>query len=202
MKPQDLAIISNAAVIAVNQDPLGSSASRRWLYETDDMDEYGKASYQLWSGALYSTTGGDYYDMLVVMVNGNNSPLTMNATLSDIFVDLGSTGQAAYSAVSWEVRDLWANRMSDEEAQAIIDASSASGNYTNGWNETIVGADRYNATAKPYAQGLAEADPLLLGNVTTTVAPQGTVTAEVDRHGVALLRLRAIPTEAIRKREL
>ncbi|KAM0807623.1 putative Glycoside hydrolase family 27 protein [Seiridium cardinale] len=202
VKPQDLAIVSNAAVIAVNQDPLGSSASRRWVYESDDIDEYGKASYQLWSGALYSTTGGDYYDVLVVLLNGNNSPLEMNATLWDAFADLGSTGQAEYFAISWEVRDLWANRMSNEEAQAIIDASSAVGNYTNGWNETSVGADRYNATAKSYAQGLAEADPLLLGNATTTVAPSGTVTAQVDRHGVAMFRLRAIPTEATRKREL
>lgn len=199
VKAADLAIISNAAIIAVNQDPLGSSASRRWHYETDDVDEYGKGSYQLWSGALVSTTGGDYYDVLAVFVNGNDSPLAMNATLLDIFADLGSTGAAAYAALSWEVNDLWGARMSDAEAQSIIDA--ASGNYTGAaYNGTT--ADRYNATAKSYAQGLADADPLLLGTKVTTVAPSGTLLADVDRHGVAVYRLRAIPTEAARKREL
>lgn len=34
--PADLAILSNAAVIAVNQDPNGSSASRKWMYTADD----------------------------------------------------------------------------------------------------------------------------------------------------------------------
>jgi alpha-galactosidase len=201
VKAQDLAIISNAAVIAVNQDPLGSSAARQWHYETDDIDEYGKGSYQLWSGSLNSTTGGDYDDMVVILLNGNNSPLTMNATLVDIFTDNGGA-KAAQVGVSWEVRDLWANRMSNEEAQAIIDASSASGNYTTGFNATRVGTGRYNATAKSYAEGLADADPLLLGNVTTTVLPSGTITADVNRHGVAMFRLRAVPTEATRKREL
>lgn len=199
VKAQDLAILSNAAVIAVNQDPLGSSAARRWHYETDDIDEYGKASYQLWSGSLNSTTGGDYNDAVVVLVNSNNSPLTMNATLADIFTDSGGAN-SDYAQISWEVRDLWADRMSTEEAQAIIDASSASGNYTNGVNATRVGEGRYNATAKSYAEGLADLDPILLGNVTTTVQPMGTITADVDRHGVAMFRLRALPTATLRKR--
>jgi alpha-galactosidase len=199
VKPQDLSILSNAAVIAVNQDPIGSSAARRWYYETDDIDENGKGSYQMWSGALNSTTGGDYYDMVVVLLNGNNSPLTMNATMEDIFRDSGGAN-SPYAEISWEVRDLWANRMSNEEAQEIIDASSASGNYTNGVNATRVGAGRYNATAKSYAEGLADLDPILLGNLTTTVQPSGTITADVDRHGAAMFRLRAVPTAAIRKR--
>jgi alpha-galactosidase len=199
VKPQDLAIISNPAVIAVNQDPLGNSAARRWYYDTDDLDEYGKSSMQMWSGSLNSTTGGEYNDYVVLLLNGQNSSATMNATLADIFLDQSHS----YQSVSWEVRDLWADRMSNEEAQAIIDASSAAENHTGGTNATRAGEDnRYNATAKSYAQGLAEEDPLLFGNVTTTVQPSGTVTAQVDRHGVAMLRLRAIPTAATRKREL
>ncbi|KAI0124703.1 glycoside hydrolase family 27 protein [Xylariales sp. AK1849] len=199
VKAQDLAILSNPAVIVVNQDPLGTSAARRWSYETEDIDEYGKGSYQMWSGVLNSTTGSSFSDMVVVLLNGNNSPLTMNATLADIFTDFGVSTPAAL-AIPWEVRDLWADRMSDEEAQAIIDASSASGNYTTGYNATRVGGGRYNATAKSYAEGLANRDPLLLGNVTSTVAPSGTITADVDRHGVAMFRLRALPTEGLRKR--
>jgi alpha-galactosidase len=199
IKPQDLAILSNAAVIAVNQDPLGSSADLRWHYQTDDVDENGKGSYQMWSGPLNSTTGGDQDDMVVVLLNGNNSTLTMNASLADIFLDDGGA-ISAQAAMSWEVRDLWANRMSNDEAQAIIAASSATGNYTTGYNATRIGQGRYNATAKSYAEGLADMDPLLLGNVTTTVQPAGTLTATVPRHGVAMFRLRALPTSAVRKR--
>lgn len=35
--PVDLAILSNPPVIAVNQDPLGRSASRRWIRDDIQM---------------------------------------------------------------------------------------------------------------------------------------------------------------------
>ncbi|PMD43670.1 glycoside hydrolase family 27 protein [Hyaloscypha variabilis F] len=196
---KDLAILSNAAVIAVNQDPSGSSASRRWIYSTDSTDVYGGSAIQLWSGSLESTTGGTYSDMVVLLINGANESMVLNATLADIFIDSGASGTAPEVKLSWEVRDLWANRMSEAEAQAIIDASSATGNATNGYNATKVGSGRYNATKTSYAQGLQNNDALLLGNVTTTVGPSGTVTATVDSHGAALFRLRALP--GLRKRD-
>lgn len=199
---KDLAILSNAAVIAVNQDPSGSSAARRWMYSTDSTDAYGGSALQLWSGSLKSTTGGQYNDMVVLLINGANETMVMNATLVDIFVDSGAAGTARQVKISWEVRDLWANRMSEAEAQAIIDASSATGNATNGYNATMVGSGRYNATKTSYAQGLKNNDTLLLGNVTTTVGPSGTVTATVERHGAALFRLRALPTGVKKRDEL
>lgn len=130
----------------------------------------------------------------------------MNATLADIFVDSGPLGTAPQVAVPWEVRDLWANRMSNAEAQAIIDSSAAAGNATTGYNATRVevgGQRRYNATALSYRDGLkAPANgSLLLGNVTTTVLPSGTITAEVEAHGAAIFRLRAMPTGVKRKRD-
>jgi len=195
--PPDLAILSNAAVIAINQDPKGSSASRRWMYSTNETTG---SVIQMWSGGLNSTTGGDYDDMVVLLINGNNQTTVMNATLADIFVDDGPAGTAPQVKISWEVRDLWANRMTNEEAQAIISTSSATGNATTGYNATIVGSGRYNATKTSYADGLAQNDPLLLGNVTTTIAPSGTVTATVDPHGAAMFRLRALPT-SMRKRD-
>ena len=198
--PNDLAILSNAAVIAVNQDPSGSSASRRWMYNTNVTDQYGRAAIQMWSGSLISTTGGTYNDMVVILVNGNNDSTVMNATLADIFIDSGASGTAPQVQMSWEVRDLWANRMSESEAAAIISASSATGNATTGYNATTVGSGRYNATKTSYAQGLENNDALLLGNVTTTVTPSGTITATVDSHGAALFRLRALPT-GMRKRD-
>jgi alpha-galactosidase len=200
--PADLSILSNAAVIAINQDPSGSSASRRWIYATNSTDENGRAAIQMWSGSLASTTGGDQSDMVVLLINGNNDTSVMNATLADIFVDNGPAGTAKQVKMSWEVRDLWANRMSDDEAQAIIDASSAAGNATTGYNATIVGAGRYNATATSYKDGLKTGSDLLLGNVTTTVLPSGTITATVSPHGAAMFRLRAVATGAVKRDEL
>lgn len=193
-----LSILMNAAAIAVSQDPLQVSAARRWYYETSDIDEWGKGSIQMWSGNLNSTTDTEYNDMVVVLVNGNNSTTTMNATLADIFVDSGTGGTAPQASMSWEVRDLWAYRMTDEEAQAVIDAANATmeGVVAAPLNSTNV----YNATAVSYADGLEAKNELLLGKVTTTVAPQGTLTAEVERHGAAMFRLRVVPTDPVRKR--
>jgi len=199
---KDLAILSNAAVIAVNQDPSGSSAARRWIYSTTSADVYSGSAIQMWSGNLISTTGGTYSDMVVLLINGANETTVMNATLADIFVDNGAAGTAAEVKISWEVRDLWANRMSESEAQGIINASSATGNATTGYNATTVGSGRYNATRTSYAQGLKNKDELLLGNVSTTVSPSGTVTATVDPHGAAMFRLRAVPTGVKKRDEL
>jgi alpha-galactosidase len=164
------------------------------MYATDGFDAYGRSSIQLWSGSLESTTGGDQDDQVVLLINGNNATTVMNATLADIFVDNGPAGTASQVKLSWEVRDLWANRMSDPEAQAIISASSAAGNATNGWNATRIGAGRYNATKTSYADGIDKKDPLLLGKVSTTVKPSGTIIATVAPHGAAMFRLRAVPT--------
>ena len=50
IKPADLAILSNAAIIAVNQDPSGSSATRRCLYNTNATDSNFISTIQMWSG--------------------------------------------------------------------------------------------------------------------------------------------------------
>jgi len=188
-----LSVLSNAAVIAVSQDPSGSSASRRWI----GPDATGTGTIQLWSGNLKSTTGGSQNDMLVLLVNGANTDQLLNATLADIFFDDGPGGTASQVKMSWEVRDLWAGRMPESEAATIIAASSATDNATTGYNATTAGVGRYNATKTSYAQGLAEGNELLLGNVTTTVAPSGTVTATVDPHGARMFRLRAIESPTV-----
>ncbi|TVY84179.1 Alpha-galactosidase [Lachnellula suecica] len=200
IQPKDLAILSNAAVIAVNQDPSGSSAARRWMYDTNNTDSNGyPARIQMWSGSLQSTTGGDYSDMVVLLINGNNAETVMNATLADIFVDSGEQGTAPQVKMSWEVRDLWANRMSEADAAAIIAGSSAAGNATNA---TTVVAPRFNVSSTSYAEGLASNNSILLGNVTTTVLPSGTVLATVAPHGAAMFRLRALPTAVMKRDEL
>ncbi|KAK0099641.1 hypothetical protein ONS96_008140 [Cadophora gregata f. sp. sojae] len=200
--PSDLSILSNAAVIAVNQDPLGSSASRRWMRVPGSRDPYSGPALQLWSGGLKSTTGGDHNDMLVLMINGLDETTTMNASLADIFADSGPNGKAPQIQMSWEVRDLWANRMSNDTAMGIISASNATGNATTGWNATTFGGEsRYNATAKSYTQGLADQDELLLGNVTMTVQAGGMISARVEAHGVKMYRLRYAGGGGKRKRD-
>jgi alpha-galactosidase len=42
LKPQDLSVLNNPALVAVNQNPAGSSAVRIWRYYVDDTDEYGQ----------------------------------------------------------------------------------------------------------------------------------------------------------------
>lgn len=189
-----LSILTNAAAIAVNQDPLGSSAARRWYYETDDVDEYGKSSIQMWSGSLNSTTDSEWNDMVVVLINSQNTTTTMNATLADIFEDQGAGGTAEQLDISWEVRDLWANRLTDEESQALIDVmvatESGSGVVSNATSKL------YNASATSYAAGLEAKNELLMGKVVGTIEPRGTFTADVERHGAAMFRLRALPTAA------
>ncbi|TGO48185.1 hypothetical protein BCON_0248g00090 [Botryotinia convoluta] len=200
IQPADLAIISNPAVIAVNQDPLGSSAARRWMYATDATDENGVATIQMWSGSLQSTTNSTTSDFVLLLINGGNETLTMNATLADIFIDYGTGGTAKQVSMEWELRDLWANRMDNATAQAIIDASTATGNATTGYNATTVGEGRYNATEMSYEDGLAAGRSELLGNLTGTVKPSGTVIADVEAHGVKMFRMRPVET-GLRKRD-
>ncbi|KAH7321917.1 glycoside hydrolase family 27 protein [Rhexocercosporidium sp. MPI-PUGE-AT-0058] len=200
--PADLSILSNAAVIAVNQDPLGSSASRRWMRVPGSKDPYSGPALQLWSGNLQSTTGGDHDDMLVLMINGLGQTTTMNASLADIVANSGPNGKAPQLQMSWEVRDLWANRMTNATAIGIISASNMTGNVTTGWNATTFsGEHRYNATAMSYAQGLKEKNELLLGNVTMTVQLGGIFSVIVEAHGVAIYRLRYAGSDRKRKRD-
>lgn len=182
----DLTILNNPAVIAVSQDPAGSSAVRIWRYYVSDTDEYGQGEISLWSGTL---SGGD---QLVVLLNAGNSSRMMNATAADIFVDSGGA-MAPEAMMSWTIHDLWANRMPEAVAQTIINGNSS-------MQSANVSSYYYNATKTSYANGLAGNSTLLLGQPVGTLAAGGTLETTVSRHGVAMMRLRANPT-AMRKRD-
>lgn len=206
--PRTLSILSNPAIIAISQDPLGSSAVRRWLYNipassssssppsTWPSDPHASIpSIQLWTGALAPTTSTapKTNDALVLLINGGPTPLTLHASLADIFFDSGPAGTAPQIGLAWELRDLWADRMSDAEAGWII------GNVTDADNKTmgdfagvVAGRDRFNVSRTGYAEALAKADDRVLGSVTSTVMPRGTVSAVVEGHGVRVFRLRAV----------
>uniref|UniRef100_A0A060T7P8 Alpha-galactosidase n=1 Tax=Blastobotrys adeninivorans TaxID=409370 RepID=A0A060T7P8_BLAAD len=167
--PKSYSIYTNPAVIAINQDPAGSSAARIWRYFVDDIDEYGRGEISLWSGAL------DNGDQVVALVNAGNKEREMNATLSDIF---GATSESAKKA--WDVYDLWGKRLDDKTASKIIA------------NNGSVDASKYlyNATKTSYAEGIKNNDPMLFGTKVDTVQAQGTLKATVARHGVGFFRLR------------
>lgn len=126
----------------------------------------------------------------------------MNATLADIFIDYGTGGTAPQVSLEWELRDLWTNRMDDNTAQAIIDVTTATGNATTGFNATTVGSGRYNATEMSYEDGLKAGRVELLGSLTGTVQPSGTVVADVEAHGVKMFRMRPVETGVRKRSEL
>lgn len=172
------------------------------MYAANAADENSVATIQMWSGSLQSTTNSTTSDMVLLLINGGNEPLTMNATLADIFIDSGTAGTAKQVSMEWELRDLWANRMDNATAQAIISASTATGNATTGYNATTVGYGRYNATEMSYKDGLAAGRSELLGSLTGTVKPSGTVFADVEAHGVRMFRMRPVETGKRKRDEL
>lgn len=182
LEPPALSILNNPAVIAVNQDPLGSPVARRWVLPASTGNK--REEIQLWSGKLMSTTGGLYNDMVVLLINGGSDNATMTATLLDVFDDLAHSAKMVQVASSWETRDLWAGRMSFEDATSIIQGTTAWSNVTSSTKEW------YNATQMGYDQGLAASDSRILGVVDYSVLTNGIITTIVEAHGVAMFRLR------------
>ncbi|KAJ5663144.1 Alpha-galactosidase [Penicillium longicatenatum] len=166
-----LSILQNTAVLAVSQDPESSSAVRIWRYYVDG------GQIQMFSGSL---SGGD---QLVLLLNGGSTARKMNATLTDIFWGDGPEGTASEIKSSWDVYDLWADRMSNTTANAIIEG----GNVTRPINMTTLGGYE-----KVYAQQPLPTSKALMGSKVGSVKPRGTVMAHVQAHGVAMLRLREV----------
>jgi len=186
---QSLSILMNPAVIAINQDPAGSAGQRVWQYPVD-ADVNGRGEISMWTGSLSNG------DQVVALLNAGNSSRMMNATLADIFIDGGS----AYSSKAWDVYDLWANRMSNATAQAIMNGTSVTGSTLNGTQSLGNSTGFYNATEMSYAKGLAANDTRLFGSKIMTVQAQGTLSAQIPRHGIGFYRLRMNPG-ATRKRD-
>jgi len=172
-----LSIYTNPAILALSQDTAGAPANRRWRYYVPSTDMYGGGEIQMWSGNLAQ---GDY---VMILLNAANQDMYMNATLADVFNDEGGAISTEAKS-SWDVYDLWANRMPNATANAILSSNSTAGmNVTN---------YLYNATAQSYAEGIAKNDTLLMGSHVGVwqAGPQSTWSAMVPRHGVMAYRLR------------
>lgn len=181
LTPQNLAILSNPAVIALNQDPSSSAAVRKWRVNVSDVDEYGVGEISLW------TRGLDNGDTAIALLNAGNASRQMTATAKDIFIDQSTAGTyevAAELSMAWDVYDLWAGRLSISHAAAIMNGTAES--------VPVNSTTRYNATVMSYQDGLKNNVSALYGVKVGTISPGGQWTVPVERHSVGLFRLRKV----------
>ena len=99
-------------------------------------------------------------------------------------------GSAPHVKYDWAVHDLWANRMSLETAARVLGAQNE-GEAADALSEV----KWYNATEKPYEQGLREGDARLFGEKIGVVKAGGDLKMPVKSHAAAVLRLRRIARE-------
>ena len=133
-------------------------------------------------------------DVVIALVNAGNNSREMNGTLADIFVDEGGA-KAEEAQMSYDIYDLWANRMDEEAANMVLNGTAME---IDNMNSTT----RWNATAMSYAKGLNKTAPALMGQRIGSVQAMGSVTAQVPRHGTAFLRLRSTGSSKRKRDEL
>lgn len=191
LSPANLAIYSNPAIIAINQDSSAGAGNRVWRYLVD-ADETGQGEISLWTRTLANG------DRIVALLNAGNSTRMMNATIDEVFLDERTAG--AYRAPpelsqTWDVYDLWANRMSDAEAGAVLAGMNGTMAQISSNSTT-----RFNASAMSYADGVKAMHPALWGQHVGSLVPGGRFEAEIDRHSVGVYRLKS-QDPSMRKRD-
>ncbi|KGM92078.1 uncharacterized protein PADG_11874 [Paracoccidioides brasiliensis Pb18] len=180
---KSLSILQNIAVLAISQDSAGLSATRKWRQYVGDADEFGReGEIQMFSGRL---AGGDE---VVLFLNAAATDRQMESSLEDIFWDRGPGGIAPEIQETWDIYDLWANRMDDETALTIIHGN-ASQEVMAERNLTALGGPR-----KVFAKVPKSTSATFMGLKIGSVQPGGVVTAFVKAHGVAMFRLRRKPS--------
>ena len=196
LSPANLAILSNPAVIAINQDSSATAAFRVWRHMCDDTDQYGQCERSLW---VRSLDNGDY---AVALLNAGNRSARMEAPLTDIFTlesRSGASKPASELSERWDVHDLWGNRMGDEQAASLINGT---GLPTPDMEQANSSMTRYNATQMSYADGVKANVPALFGTRVGVIEPHGTLSADVARHSVGFFRLRKNPDKSMKRNEL
>lgn len=187
LDPPTLSILSNPAIIAINQDALGMSAFRVWekpaTYLTTPQSSaalYNPSVTSFWTGQL---NGGD---QVVAFLNAGDQPASLSAGYRDIFVDKVTTGSSKPVPLlmqSWDVYDLWGNRMDNATAMAVLKGNVTLAEKNGMW---------YNATKTPYKDGVSNNVTAVLGKKVSTLMPGKTLDAQVEPHGVKAYRLRSI----------
>lgn len=188
MSAQTLSIINNPAIIAISQDPRGRPVQRVVRNTTVSKDEFGIGETHVWSGPLANG------DQVVIFLNAANEEVHMETLLTEIFVGEGVGGTAVQVQQSWDIHDLWASRMADADAQAVLEAKTDEAR-----SEVFEKLNWYNATKIPYAQGLKQGDERLLGVKVGNVAAYGKIQVDVPRHTAKVFRLRSTSERQARK---
>lgn len=184
MPASALTIINNPAIIALSQDPHGRSVTRVQRNTTVAKDQYGEGETHVWAGYLHNG------DEVVILLNAAAEDIDMEIPLAEIFTPFGPGGSAPHVKYDWAVHDLWAHRMSEETAAAVLAATSEADRAA-----VLNEANWYNATETPYEQGLREEDPRLFGEKVGVVKAGGSVKALVQSHAAKVFRLRRIAKE-------
>ena len=188
LSAEALSIYSNPAVLAVNQDPSANSGNRVWRQMVEDVDEYGQGEINLWSRTLNNS------DQIVALVNAGNKTRTMNATLTDIFLDYGGMN-SKQAKMNYDIYDLWGYRMDNMTATNVLNGTAPA---IDNMNSTA----RWNASETSYADGIKMNATAVMGKKIGSIEAMGTVKAEVPRHGVALYRMRATGMGSVVRDEL
>jgi len=189
MDAKTLNVVNNPAILALSQDPETKPALRVQRDLNVPKDRYGVGETQVWSGPL------SHGDQVVILLNMADENQTINVSLEEIFVRDGAGGIAPQNYRDWDVYDIWASRMSDEDAQSILDAADQSA------REQLFGQlDWYNSTQMPYSEGLKKRDPRLMGKKVGVIPAQGILAAEVSRHAAQVFRLRNISDSNMKRR--
>jgi len=92
MTNETLSIITNDAIIAVNQDSAGSPATRQWKRSVSE-----GGHLELWSGSLVN------YQFIIALMNTSPANQTVDVDFTDVFIDQG----AAYQSGTFTLYDLW-----------------------------------------------------------------------------------------------
>ncbi|KAK6846301.1 glycoside hydrolase family 27 protein [Apiospora arundinis] len=169
---------------ATTQDPHGRSLTRVRRDAGPDVakDEWGIGETHVWSGYL------DNGDEAVVFLNAGAADLDdMSCSLAEIFTSFGPGGSAPHVKFDWAVHDLWANRMSEATATAILAAKTSEERTA-----LLKKANWFNATETSYAEGLRNEDPRLFGEKIGVVEAGGVLRASVKSHAARVFRLRRI----------
>lgn len=169
----DYGILTNPAVIALNQDPQGSAAGRKLVRQVDSKDQWGWGEVQVWQGGLWQG------DQVVIFLNAANETQTIEVPLWQIF----GTPKAQQAQSAWDMYDLWGDNVtiSEEVAAGVLNGTAQLDENTSGY---------YNASQMSWKEGLAMNDTRLLGVFEGTVEAGGMVSAEVAAHDVKAWRFR------------
>ncbi|OTA04865.1 GH27 alpha-galactosidase [Trichoderma parareesei] len=193
MTPSTLTIITNPAIIALNQDPRGRAVQRISRNTSVPQDRYGIGETHVWSGPLANG------DQVVIFLNAADADLDMSASLEDIFIMDGVGGTAAQVRQDWAVHDLWGKgaRMETEDARRVLDAEGEEARRA-----VLKGLGWYNATEVPYAEGLRMRDPRLFGEKIGVVEKGGDLSVRVPRHAAKVFRLQSVSGEDTARKSL